>query len=66
MGALENITFSDTIHEKSFDHTVVNAVDELTTVLTSMSSFYIVEILYSKSNVSTLTEKIALGLKERL
>lgn len=33
---------------------------------TSFSSFFIVEILYSKPVSSNLSEKIALGLKERL
>lgn len=41
-------------------------VSELTTVLTALSSFYIVEIFYNKSALNNYAEKVALGLKDNL
>lgn len=40
-------------------------VDELSTIVTTLSTFYIVEIYYQKTQRSSFTEKVALGLKER-
>lgn len=41
-------------------------VDQLATVLTSLSEFYIVEILYSPASTTNMAEKLAFELKEKL
>lgn len=41
------------------------AVEELSSILTTLTSFYVVEIYYQKSTTTPAPEKIASGLKER-
>lgn len=61
--AYDENSFSKTLAKNS--SILDSTIDELTTIVTSMSSFYIVEIYYQKSSMSNFPEKVAYGLKER-
>jgi hypothetical protein len=45
---------------------LLKTVEQLSSIVTTMSSFYIVEIYYQKSSTSAIPEKVAFGLKEKL
>lgn len=44
---------------------IESTIEELSSILSSLSAFYVVEIYYQKSITSSTPEKIALGLKEK-
>ncbi len=61
-------SYQEDSFQKSLEggHSFISAtVDELSTILTTLSSFYVVEIYYQKSSTSTIPEKVAIGLKEK-
>ena len=49
-----------------FQNALNTTVDQLATVVTSLSEFYIVEILYTPSSTTNMAEKISFELKEKL
>jgi hypothetical protein len=62
--AYDDKSFSKSLEKQS--PLLEGTIDELVTIVTSMPSFYIVEIYYQKSSISNFTERVAFGLKERL